>query len=804
LAHLLSTSQPPGVTSLDVLSQTSRALAEEAEGHRLALCVDDAHLLDAASAALVHQLAVGATASLLVTVRIGEPAPDPIVALWKDRVAERVDLQPLSDAEVSRLLEEVLGSHIDGRTVRQLTRAISGNVLFLHELILSGLSSGFLSNAAGVWRWAGSVVPGVGLSELVEERLSKLKIAERRLLEALALSEPLEAEILQRLAPAEVIREVEESGLMRVVESAGQLTVRITQPLYAEVLRKTIPRLQARATLRQLADSLEATQSGQPDDLLRLAVLRMRAGQQIASQIAILAAHRALVLGDYGLVEQLISAAQGDAGFPARMLLGQALVGQHREEDAEQMLSSVVAGSDAEVAQLVLLRAVNLVYRLGRLEEAEEVLQEAERTLGDVEFQQVITATRALILATGSSASTGLSLARKVIEQRDTGPLTLARAYVAAGYALSFSGQAEEALQLLDGAHERLDNLEEFASDLWQLLLGARWGALWHAGRWPEAEELAWAEYRAALEEDREADRGYWACLLGTGALFAGHVRTAGDRLREAIAICRTADPHYTLVPALMALAQTAALGGDLKSAQDAISQAEGLPGARLAPMRGWMALSRAWMTAGAGELAAARTLAAEAAEICREAGHFGLEAMALQDVARFGDPVSVSSRLQEIAADSDGLLLPTRARHVSALRSHDGVILGQVAETLAAMGATLLAAEAAMQAAVAHRESGKMASLRTWQLRARELLNACEGARPPALPHLDLPEVLTSREREVAGLAARGLTSPEISKRLTISVRTVENHLQQVFSKLEVRSRQELASVFSSPGSSE
>jgi DNA-binding CsgD family transcriptional regulator len=281
--------------------------------------------------------------------------------------------------------------------------------------------------------------------------------------------------------------------------------------------------------------------------------------------------------------------------------------------------------------------------------------------------------------------------------------------------------------------------------------------------------------------------------------LFAGRVRTAGDRLREAIAICRTADPHFALVAALMALAQTAALGGDLESAQDALSQAEGLPGWRLAPMRGWRALSRAWLAAAAGEAARARALAAEAARIGREAGHFGLEAIALHDVARLGDPVSVAARLEEIAAESDGLLLATSARHVVALRCRDGVALGQVADTFAGMGAPLLAAEAATQAALVHRELGKSASARSWQVRARELLSVCEGARQPVLPPLDLPEVLTSREQEVAGLAARGLTSREIAGRLGISVRTVDNHLQQAFSKLEVRSRQELASVLSS-----
>jgi DNA-binding CsgD family transcriptional regulator len=191
--------------------------------------------------------------------------------------------------------------------------------------------------------------------------------------------------------------------------------------------------------------------------------------------------------------------------------------------------------------------------------------------------------------------------------------------------------------------------------------------------------------------------------------------------------------------------------------------------------------------------------LAVEAARIGREAGHFGLEAIALHDVARFGDPVSVAARLEEIAAESDGLLLATSARHVVALRCRDGVALGQVADTFAGMGAPLLAAEAATQAALVHRELGKSASARSWQVRARELLSVCEGARQPVLPPLDLPEVLTSREQEVAGLAVRGLTSREIAGRLGISVRTVDNHLQQAFSKLEVRSRQELASVLSS-----
>ncbi len=65
------------------------------KGRPLALLVDDAHLLDDASATLVHQLASTRSAFVVLTVRSESPAPDPVVALWKDELAERIDLSPL-------------------------------------------------------------------------------------------------------------------------------------------------------------------------------------------------------------------------------------------------------------------------------------------------------------------------------------------------------------------------------------------------------------------------------------------------------------------------------------------------------------------------------------------------------------------------------------------------------------------------------------------------------------------------------------------------------------------------------------
>jgi DNA-binding CsgD family transcriptional regulator len=54
----------------------------------------------------------------------------------------------------------------------------------------------------------------------------------------------------------------------------------------------------------------------------------------------------------------------------------------------------------------------------------------------------------------------------------------------------------------------------------------------------------------------------------------------------------------------------------------------------------------------------------------------------------------------------------------------------------------------------------------------------------------------LTSQELQIARLAREGLSNPAIGARLFLSPRTVEWHLRKVFTKLRIRSRQELSRV--------
>jgi DNA-binding NarL/FixJ family response regulator len=61
--------------------------------------------------------------------------------------------------------------------------------------------------------------------------------------------------------------------------------------------------------------------------------------------------------------------------------------------------------------------------------------------------------------------------------------------------------------------------------------------------------------------------------------------------------------------------------------------------------------------------------------------------------------------------------------------------------------------------------------------------------AARPAVESSVFPE-LTLREREILEMIARGLSNPDITRRLGLSPKTVRNHVSNIFSKLQVADR--------------
>jgi DNA-binding NarL/FixJ family response regulator len=72
-----------------------------------------------------------------------------------------------------------------------------------------------------------------------------------------------------------------------------------------------------------------------------------------------------------------------------------------------------------------------------------------------------------------------------------------------------------------------------------------------------------------------------------------------------------------------------------------------------------------------------------------------------------------------------------------------------------------------------------------------------CDGARTPALSTAaPVRAALSTRLREIAHVAAGGLSNKDIAERLNLLVRTAENKLYTIYERTGVHRRTELANV--------
>lgn len=120
LAHLL-----PAVMPADVINPLRWAVDQmvPAGQRRRALLVDDAHQLDAASAAVVSHLVEKRRATVLASVRTAEPTPDAIASLWRGDRAEQIELGALSVEETAHTVRGALRGVIEPATPELLAQA---------------------------------------------------------------------------------------------------------------------------------------------------------------------------------------------------------------------------------------------------------------------------------------------------------------------------------------------------------------------------------------------------------------------------------------------------------------------------------------------------------------------------------------------------------------------------------------------------------------------------------------------------------------------------------------------------------
>ena len=794
LAHLLPVPVSGATGPLDLLRSAGRALEERAGGRRLMLAIDDAHLLDAASAVFTHQLASTTTAFVVATIRSGAPVRDPILALWKDGLTHYVELQPLAEAEARQLLALALDGEVESATMLRLWEATRGNALFLRELVTEGLDRHMLTAATGVWRWTGALAPGARLAEIVQMRIGTLAAAERDALELVALAEPLGASLVDRLVPRGGLERLQRRGVVTLERSDRRVNVRLVHPLYGEVLRgPTLPR---RALAARLAGALADAGARRREDLLRLATWRLDGGLTGAPGLLAAAAHRAWASSDPILAARLATAAvDAGGGFEARYALALALRAQEHFLEADELLADLApdARDRHERVRVADARAAGLWGR-GMSAEAAKLLLDAEAEASERDTRDELAASRATVLAFSGQTTACLAVARPILARPAAGDRPRLRAGLAAVIALCLTGGADEAHALVTELRESALRLSDELPFVAGQLLAAHTLALALAGHLDDVHGEARAEYERALAERAHEPLELWALMLGRVMLGQGALPQARSLLQEAATLFAEADPIGLGTACLALLAQACAQAGDRVAAESALARATAAirPGFHI--FGADLGLARAWTAASEGDLSAAGREALSVADAAHAAGHYAYAALALHELARLGDAGTAAGRLRELVDTVDGPLIKIYAAHAEALAADDGSGLDRSGSAFETIGAQLLAAEAFAEASSTHRQQGRRASSARSATRAAGLLERCGNPRTPALASLTHIASLTRREREVASLAASGLSNQAIADRLVVSVRTVEHHLEHAYQKLGVNRRSELA----------
>ena len=467
-------------------------------------------------------------------------------------------------------------------------------------------------------------------------------------------------------------------------------------------------------------------------------------------------------------------------------MLAEALAARCRYAEVDELLSNLPAPADEPTHQrLVMARAVNLRWGLGRADLAIAELERGRRVL-PVGLHGELYALQALQSTFGDRPSEALDLLTRI----EPGHKTRMHRYAGA-QALAATGLCAEAFALLEEAAlwDQTDPEAAFLHSGVPCMIRAQ---VHHAaGRLPEAVTDMTRALEHGVEDDLARSLAGYSWQLGRFHLESGRPRTAARWARDGLAVARANSLPGLTARAASCLAAAQAQLGDAAAAKITLDDLDpSFPGSA-----GMAAQARAWTLAAGGELSAAREILLETAG--EKADRHIDCAELLHDVVRLGAPEAVVARLDELALRCDSPMVEARAAHARGAARRDPVLLEQTAERFAAMGAMLHAAETMTTAAGFWQADGDQRKAAGALARAGALTAGCEGARTPGLATIEGQTVpLTQREREICLLAAEGCTSKQIADRLVLSIRTVNNHLQNAYTKLGVGSRSELATA--------
>jgi len=497
------------------------------------------------------------------------------------------------------------------------------------------------------------------------------------------------------------------------------------------------------------------------------------------------------------MVRRLVEAVPSedlDAG--GALLLGEALYELGAFDAAERVLArgQRLPSSEHVALRLAVTRAKNAQWGLCQPERALAITTAARAVITAGPPLQELVAGEASVLTFSVHPARALA----VLEHMEGGDRrTRVVRTIAAAPALALTGQTADAVKAAEaGFADHLALGEELAIAHPAMHLVNQVFALAEAGRLADAGQLARVGAEIVASQRVPIAQIFFAASLGRVATLRGRLATARRYYAEAAGLAeanRFAGPRRL---ALSGLALAYAMLGEADAAARALAERDTGPafGFREPEQQ----LADAWTALAARRPVESAERFRDAAAQAASTGHRTAEAWLLHDLTRTSGE-DTSARLAELSGECDSPLVSARARHAAAVRARNAKELAGAAGDLEALGATLLAAEAASGAAEAFSRVGDRRAATAALRRSSALAASCEAAATPALFHPAVPDPLSGRERQIVMLAAKGMASKDIAERLFLSVRTVSNHLQHAYIKLGVSSRAGLAQALGS-----
>ena len=798
---------PLGVFAHLVGSATSRdpvaflAAAREtiiAEG-RSVIGVDDAHLLDQLSATLLHQLALDGTVRIVATVRTGESVPDAITSLWKDGYLLRLYLTPFTKEQCVGLIEEALGGRVEGLSADLMWEASGGNALFVRHLVEGALEADTLRQVRGVWQLRGRTAVTSELASLLDARVDQLPDDVLHALRLLTFCEPLDLDTLCQIVGDDAVDAAETRGLIRVVEDHNRVDVRFSHALFGEVIRRRLGMAAARRLRGELVGALQSQPLTGPAERIRLAELTLDSDQAPDVKLLEAAARDAIVLTNITLGERLARAAVSrGGGLAASELLARSLLWQGNAAEAEETLSLFDPDrmTELDLARWGMARIANLQWSMGDAEGADEVLELLRGRINHPALRLLVDGMAAASRAFENQLEEAVALSERVLADPSAPAAAVAWAVFGGALALALMGRGEEVAAVAGRGHVVESQVDGF---LRYLMAYGEVRALTLAGEFDAA-----AARSAGIVQISSAGQylawGMANVLVGTVNLARGRFADTVTRMEQTVAALTSESAASWSFPARLLLAQAYCALGRVELGAKMVAEVRKRFGRHVAVFGPQLRIAESWLAAAEGNVSTAIDLAIDAARLAEESGQRAIQMLALHDAERFGEESSLQ-RLIDTAGGPGGRLAEVIAAHAKAVLDRDAEAMCAASYRFEEIGALLSAGDAAAQAAVAFESAADRRRTVVAAAVANRLAAQCGGIRTPALELAAYPVPLTTREREIANLAAAGLSNREIADRLVVSVRTVEGHLYRACVKLGSSDREQLATMIRNGG---